>query len=370
MEHMPSAIDLFCGAGGLSLGLQRAGFQVRLAVDSDTAAAKTYAENFPTVPFSHIPIQRFSPETLLENCSLSESDCTLVAGGPPCQGFSVQRRGDRKDERNDLVKVFLDLALGVRPRFFLIENVPGFLSKHGREFYGYVRRRSIAAGYRTTARKLNAADYGIGQIRWRAFIVGERLDDCKSYFRFPEPLLRSEQYVTVRQAIADLPSPPEDGSPHPDFHNHFREGRLSSINLRRISHIPEGGGRSHLPEELQLPCHKKGNGHRHLDVYGRLAWDEPSVTLTARFDSFTRGRFGHPTEHRTITLREGARLQSFPDDFRFSGNREEVARQIGNAVPPLLGECLANAILDALTRREENRPSLEEVEPELQFPVP
>ncbi len=369
MERSPTAIDLFCGAGGLSLGIQRAGFDVRLAVDNDVVATKTYAQNFPSVAVSHSSLEGFSAETLLEKSSLQASECTLVAGGPPCQGFSIQRRGDRTDERNDLVKVFLDLALAVRPRFFLIENVLGFLSKQGREFYTYVQKRSIEAGYRNRARKLNAADYGIPQVRLRAFIVGERLDDGKSYFRFPEPLLPAEQYVTVRQAIGDLPSPPEDGSPHSDFHNHFREGNLSSINRRRISHVPEGGGREHLPEDLQLACHKKENGHRHLDVYGRLAWDQPSVTLTARFDSFTRGRFAHPTEHRTITLREGARLQSFPDDFRFLGNREEVARQIGNAVPPLLGECLAHAMLDALLRREESQPSLEELEPELQFPV-
>jgi DNA (cytosine-5)-methyltransferase 1 len=166
----------------------------------------------------------------------------------------------------------------------------------------------------------------------------------------------------VRETLAGLPSPPEDGSPHPKYFNHYREAKLAEINLRRISHIPEGGGRAHLPSDLQLPCHVNNLGHRHLDVYGRLAWEKPAVTLTARFDSFTRGRFGHPVENRSLTLREGARLQTFPDSFEFIGNREEVARQIGNAVPPILAEILTKAILDAIKRRSDKLPSLEETE--------
>src|SRR4051794_25787456 len=122
MERSPTAIDLFCGAGGLSLGIQRIGFDVRLAVDNDVAATKTYAQNFPSVVVSQCSLEHFFPETLLEKSRLQKGECVLVAGGPPCQGFSIQRRGDRKDERNDLVKVFLDLALAVRPKFFLIEN--------------------------------------------------------------------------------------------------------------------------------------------------------------------------------------------------------------------------------------------------------
>ena len=132
-----------------------------------------------------------------------------------------------------------------------------------------------------------------------------------------------------------------------EVQNHFREARLSPLNIERIKHVRQGGGREQIPERLQLDCHRKGIGHRLMDVYGRLAWNEPSVTLTARFDSFTRGRFGHPVEHRSLTIREGARIQTFPDNFVFSGNRGEQARQVGTAVPPLLAEVLGRAILTA-----------------------
>jgi len=354
-----SAIDLFCGAGGFSLGLRNAGFELRGALDNDRRAVETYVHNFGPIGFNAdattFQISDFGP---LE-------DLTVVVGGPPCQGFSIQRRGTRDDVRNRLVQVFLDMALSLRPRFFVMENVLGLVSKHGKEFQEYVEREAAAAGYHCHSSKLNAAAYGVPQVRWRALIVGERLDDSKAYFKFPTPSHPEDSFATVRDSIGDLPSPPSNGAPHQDVLNHFRESRLSPTNLARIRCIPEGGGREHLPLHLELPCHVSNRKHRHLDTYGRLAWDKPSVTITARFDSFTRGRFGHPTEDRTITLREGARLQSFPDSFKFFGNREEVARQIGNAVPPKLGTAIGLSIVNALEKRSEGA-SLTEL-PELQY---
>jgi DNA (cytosine-5)-methyltransferase 1 len=367
-EMMPtehSAIDLFCGAGGFSLGFRQAGFELLAALDNDKAARETYKFNFDLDPLG-IDAAQISGVQLLNAASVKRGECTAVIGGPPCQGFSVQRRGSRKDSRNNLVKVFLDLVLELRPRFFVIENVGGLLSRHGREFHRYVEHTSASEGYRCFVEKLNAADFGIPQVRRRVLIIGERLDEGRSYFSFPLPTHTPETYTTVRLAIGSLPPPPTDGSPHPQIWNHFREARLSPTNLMRIKHIPEGGGREHLPSELALPCHTNNKKHRHLDVYGRLAWDKPAVTLTARFDSFTRGRFGHPTEHRTITLREGARLQSFPDEFRFFGNREEIARQVGNAVPPVLARAIATSLLDAISRREQNFPT-PRYEPALQL---
>lgn len=343
-----TAIDLFCGAGGFSLGLKRAGFALLGALDNDVRAVETYAHNIGPIVFNadarKFDISLLAPDT--------QEPLTLIVGGPPCQGFSFQRRGARQDDRNSLVQVFLDMSLSLRPKFFVIENVLGLVSKHGHEFQQYVEETATAAGYFCHTAKLNAADFGVPQIRWRAFIVGERLDNSKAYFRFPDPICNEESYITVRQALCDLPSPPEDGSSHPRFWNHFRESRLSDLNRERIMHVPEGGGREDLPSHLELPCHVNNRSHRHLDTYGRLAWDKPSVTITARFDSFTRGRFGHPSEHRSLTLREGARLQSFPDTFLFFGNREEVARQIGNAVPPALAEAIGKSVLRALSHRE------------------
>ena len=345
---MLKAIDLFCGAGGLALGLRQAGFSLVASLDDDPCAAKTYRANLGT----HIietGIDKISPDHLLEFAGLRGNDCDLLAGGPPCQGFSVQRRGDDNDQRNSLVLKFIRFVEVIRPRFFLIENVRGLMSKRGRPFFEQLMSRAQMAGYRLSVSKLNAVDYGVPQERIRVFMVGQLIDNaCFVPFQFPPPSHRAENYRTVRSAIGDLPRPPDDGSPHPRFPLHYRETRLSKTNLERFRHIPEGGGRDDLPEHLQLRCHTDNPSHRHKDVYGRMWWDRPAPTLTARFDSFSRGRFGHPEDDRTITLREGARLQTFPDDFHFYGNREAVARQIGNAVPPRLAEVIGEAIADCL----------------------
>lgn len=285
--------------------------------------------------------------------------CDVLAGGPPCQGFSVQRRGDDNDLRNHLVLRYLEFVEAIQPKFFLMENVRGLMSKRGKPYFNQMLTRTQELGYVVRVAKLNAADFGVPQERIRVVMVGERSSTGRGTFGFPEPLLSQRDYRTVRATIGDLPTPPEDGSPHSKYPLHFREARLSATNLERFRHIPEGGGRDDLPAHLQLPCHVNNPAHRHKDVYGRMAWDKPAPTLTARFDSFSRGRFGHPVEHRTITLREGARLQTFPDDFHFFGSREEVARQIGNAVPPLLARVLGETILKCLvksTRRAYARP--------------
>jgi DNA (cytosine-5)-methyltransferase 1 len=343
-----TAIDLFSGAGGLSLGLRDAGFKLAASLENDAQAAKTYLKNVGP----HLivkPVEEVSVDEMASFAGLEPGECTLLAGGPPCQGFSLQRRGSREDARNALILQFIRFVEGLQPRFFLIENVAGLMSKHGQPFFREVIERTAAIGYDCSMKKLNAVNYGVPQVRIRSFLVGERLEIGQPpRFRFPAPNPDELGRLTARDAIGDLPSPPEDGSPHPDIPNHYREARLSPVNLERIRHIPPGGGREHLPPHLQLPCHQNNPTHRHLDVYGRLAWDKPSGTITARFDSFTRGRFGHPEEHRSLTIREGARLQTFPDSFVFFGSREETARQIGNAVPPRLAKRLGEAFISAV----------------------
>lgn len=350
------AIDIFCGAGGLSLGLRAAGFDIVAALDYDAAAANTYRANIG----EHLvesSIDDVGPGALLAVAGMAPGDCDLLAGGPPCQGFSVQRRGDDEDLRNHLILRYLAFIEAIRPKFFIMENVRGLMSKRGKPYFNRMLERTHELGYVVRVAKLNAAHFGVPQERIRVFMVGERCAAGDGSFAFPEPLFEARNYRTVRGTISDLPTPPEDGSPHPEYPLHFREGRLSKTNLERFSHIPEGGGRDDLPPHLQLPCHINNPTHRHKDVYGRMAWDSPAPTLTARFDSFSRGRFGHPVEHRTITLREGARLQTFPDDFHFFGNREEVARQIGNAVPPLLARVLGEVILECLAGRKRWLPA-------------
>lgn len=224
------------------------------------------------------------------------------------------------------------------------------MSKRGRPFLDKLIEEVTNLGYLARLEKLDAVDFGVPQRRTRVILVGQRLDIGLRPFAFPKPTHQPGHYRTVRDAIGDLPSPPIDGKPHPIVANHSREARLSALNVERLKHIPPGGGRLDLPEHLQLPCHVNNPTHRHVDVYGRLEWNKPSGTITARFDSFTRGRFAHPIEHRSLTLREGARLQTFPDDFVFQGNRGEIARQIGNAVPVELATALGKAVLSHLLK--------------------
>lgn len=334
-------VDAFCGAGGLSFGFETAGWKTELAFDQDQVAVDTFNKN-------HVgrAIVLDASETtgldLLQLTGMAPGECDLLAGGPPCQGFSLQRRGTRQDVRNALVLRYIDWIKELQPKAFVLENVHAIRSIRGSHLLNEICAFAEGAGYATHLATLDAVHYGVAQVRRRAFLVGVSADRP---FKWPTYARRP---TTVRDAIGDLPSPPMDGRPHPSVPNHYREGRLSAINLERIRYVPEGGGRENLPKHLQLRCHQ--NGHRHLDTYGRMSWDKPSPTITARFDSFTRGRFGHPTEDRSITLREGARLQGFPDAFVFLGNREEGARMIGNAVPPPLASRLAAAIRKALVR--------------------
>ena len=342
-----NAIDLFCGAGGLSLGLQKAGFRVRGAVDGWEVAAKTYRTNF-THPCLHTDIRQLPADELLHVLGVQPGTIDLIAGGPPCQGFSIQRIGGDEDDRNDLIFEYGRIVREIRPRMFLMENVPGLLGKRGRQAVESFTRLMRAAGYGLTHTIINAAGYGVPQMRRRVFFIGWLQRELPP-FHFPSPPLTPDGYRTVRNALDGLPAVPSDFSPPPNDPLH-RRMRMSEMNQERLRLIPPGGGFESLPPEMRVNCHKEGAariGHRY--VYGRLALDEPAGTITARFDSFTRGKFAHPVEHRNITLREGARLQTFPDDFRFQGSsQEEIAALIGNAVPPLLAESLGRAIANHL----------------------
>lgn len=344
MAELP-LVDLFCGAGGLSLGLSAAGFTPVFASDWDGHACDTYGFNLGT----HVlkaDVARVTSGRILEATGLKSGDVCLVAGGPPCQGFSVQRRGKRDDPRNGLVLSFARLALDLKPQLILMENVAAFLGVRGSDERSELYELLEKAGYEARSKVLNAADYGVPQIRRRAFVVAWDRSRVPG-FSLPAPTCEPSGWRTVRNAIDDLPEPPEDYSEHPEYPNH-RRVHTSAINLTRISHVPEGGGRANIPADLQLRCHREDNGHRHLDVYGRMRWDKPAPTITAMFDNFTRGRFAHPSANRSITGREGARLQSYPDTFRFLGPKKDVARQIGNSVPPLLAAELGKALRQAL----------------------
>ncbi|MFI2649657.1 DNA cytosine methyltransferase [Micromonospora fulviviridis] len=341
------AIDLFSGAGGMSLGLAKAGFSVRAAVDNWAPAVRSYRANF-SHPIYELNVAELTADRLADMSGVSVGGLDLLAGGPPCQGFSIQRIGADLDTRNDLVLEFARLVSEFQPRMFLMENVPGLLGRRGAHTLTRFGQMLSAAEYEWTVDRVDAVDYGVPQSRRRVLVIGWRSDERP--FALPKP--RGEQ-VTVRQAFADLPKPAPPGAPDPADPLHVTS-RLSPINAERLRHIPPGGGFMDLPLELRVNCHRNGAdaiGHR--AVYGRLHPDKPAGVITARFDSFTRGRFAHPLEDRNITLREGARLQSFPDDFVFLGNREEVAAQIGNAVPPTVARSVGAAIIEHLSGRTE-----------------
>lgn len=344
-----TCIDSFCGAGGLGLGLIRAGFEILLSFDIDKKCIGTLEMN--SRYFSHKAEQLDIADALnsevLRKCGIQRGELFLLAGGPPCQGFSVQRIGRDQDNRNDLVLKYLKLIDELYPKYFLMENVSGLGGKRGRSYLSQLLEEAESIGYTTHVKLLDAQNYGVPQRRHRYIIVGERIDLGRNY-QYP---LESFHKITVRDTIEYLPEPPVDGSEHPE-HPFHRRDKLSELNLRRLSVLKEGQGRDYLPVELLADCHKTASSKiGHGSVYGRMSWDDVAPTITARFDSFTRGQFGHPSQNRSISLLEGALLQTFPADFQFCGNKVDIARQIGNAVPPKLAEAVGKSIIEAYQRR-------------------
>lgn len=325
----------------MALGFAKAGFDTLYAFDNDPACINTYVSNLGSHAFVRDATQ-VSKKTIEKDLGVKLPEIDVVSGGPPCQGFSVQRRGNDNDPRNTLVLEYIRIVFEIMPKFFIMENVGGLLSRRGSSFLAEIERKCLDHNYRLHIAKLNAFEYGVPQARKRVILVGESADN-KIPFTYPKSNReKSDAPISVKDAIYDLMNKNENDVP-----NH-KADNLSEINLKRIRSLKAGQSRDSLPEELQLNCHKNNTTHRHLDVYGRMSWDQPSPTITARFDSFSRGRFGHPELDRSITLREGARLQTFPDSFTFFGTKVEVAKQIGNAVPPTLAYALGVQIMKCL----------------------
>jgi DNA (cytosine-5)-methyltransferase 1 len=346
-----TAVDCFSGAGGLSLGLQWAGFEILLSFDNDGKCIETQKSNpkYLNHPAVRVSVEEMLSGELLRRINLGRGELFLLAGGPPCQGFSIQRIGEDEDIRNDLVMKFIDLIDEVYPQYFLMENVPGITGKRGKKILDEALNKVAGLGYWVHKQIIDAKDFQIPQRRRRLVIVGERNHGEFPTFQFPTP--EKLPLVTVKDTIGNLPPPPADGSDHPHLIHHRRD-RLSETNKKRLQALKPGQGRDFLPYDLLVTAHKVSSsiiGHR--NVYGRMRWDDVAPTITARFDSFTRGQFGHPEQVRTITLREGALLQTFPIDFVFDGNKVDIARQIGNAIPPKLGKTLGLQIIESYKKK-------------------
>lgn len=338
--------DLFCGAGGLTCGMRRAGVTVRLGIDSDVRFQRTYEFN-NAARYRRADMSDVSGVEMLKALNLREDDSFMLAACPPCQPFSRQnKRGvlrGHRDERSDLLddvrRILRELPR--KPDYLFMENVPGI--SHARD--SALRRfEQLLYDLKYTAASgvVDAADFGVPQHR-RRFILLAKLGI--SFVSLPTPTHgpgRMFDYNTV-EVIKGYPSLAA-GEKCDDPPNH-QARQLEEINLNRIRQIPkDGGSRRDLPGVLALECHKKSSGHH--DVYGRLAWQKPAPTITTKCVSLSNGRFGHPDQDRALTVREAARLQTFPDDYRFFGTGiDSEAKQVGNAVPVLLAEVFTRHLL-------------------------
>lgn len=337
-------IEGFCGPGGMSLGLTRAGFEIAKAFDIDLPSVQTHNRNLG----NHAIVadaKCVNGAGLLDGIGLKRGELDLFAGGPPCQGFSKQKRGAHLgDTRNDLVNEYIRIVEELYPRFFFFENVAIFGQKRGKDYISLMHEKFT--DYEISHRFVNSANFGLAQSRDRFLLVGRRRDVCGAFF-FPGTIIK--KFTTVGEALKGLPEPPCDYTTHSKFPNH-QQAKVTDINIKRFSYVPQGGGWRDIPKDYQLPCHQRVDTEKGgwPDVFGRLEWNGLCPTITGGFDSFTRGRYGHPLKDRPLTPREAARIQGFPDEHVFEGNRGDVRSQIGNAVPPPVAFGVGSYIIKAL----------------------
>lgn len=323
----PRALDLFCGCGGLTRGLRDAGFEVIGAIDNDAYALEAYRANHRNVRVWQSDIRRISVSRLMQELKLKKGQLELLAGCPPCQGFSTIRtmNGGRRiaDVRNDLLFEYLRFVRVLRPRTLMLENVPGLAAD--RRFARFISELK-SFDYNVEFKVVDAANYGVPQRRRRLIMLAAQRG---GKITFPDAC---PVRMTVRDAIGKLPRPGRSGDPLHDFPE-----RRSEKVLKLIAKIPkDGGSRSELPAAMRLACHESFSGFS--DVYGRMAWDDVAPTITSGCHNPSKGRFLHPTRNRAVTLREAALLQGFPKDYKFPKEvkKERVALMIGNALPPPL----------------------------------
>lgn len=337
---MIQVFDFFSGCGGTSCGFKQAGLDIVLGLDFDADAAQTYRRNFPDAAYLQTDI-RLLDTSALAPWLANRQGPVLFCGCAPCQPFSKQNRQRvDSDPRKNLLSEFARFIQAWMPEYVFIENVPRMQRLKGEDGPLPAFTALLAQlGYAYHVQVLPALWFGVPQTRERLVLLASRI----GAIRLPQASHGpgKQPYSTVRDWIGEL-APLAAGQTDPCDADH-RAAILSPLNLQRIAATPEGGGREHWSPDLLLDCHKEHKGH--TDVYGRLAWNKPAAGLTTRCISYSNGRFGHPQQDRAISVREAACLQTFPASFMFSGTLNSRAKQIGNAVPPLMAQRIGDVLI-------------------------
>lgn len=359
-EETMNAIDLFAGCGGLSKGFMDAGFDILVGVDNDQAALNTFAKNHNGAIAMNADLSKQETFDEIKKIAGNRSIDVIIAG-PPCQGFSLTGSRNFDDKRNKLYLAVIEMVKQYQPKGFIIENVPGMATLYDGQIKNEILKRFKKLGYNIECQILCAADYGVPQLRRRLIFMGIRKDigtPC-----FPKPKFQPSQYITCREAISDLPSRESELGDEEDkyvtepltiyqrlmrgdakiLYNHVATNHTQMVK-DTIALVPEGGNYKDLPPGW-------GESRKFNEAWTRYDGDKPSKTI----DTGHRNHF-HYKYNRVPTIRENARLQSFPDDFVFTGTRTQQNRQVGNAVPPLLGQALAEVMLKIITEKNnENK---------------
>lgn len=360
------AIDLFCGAGGLSEGFRQAGFEILLGQDNDAAAGATFSSTNPQANFIGGPIQNVTCSDLLKAAGLKRGEVDVLIGGPPCQGYSVynHQRGE-SDPRAGLFREYLRIVEGLQPKWLVMENVTGITSIANGGVVREIEEAMDKLGYRVEMRILKAEEFGVPQERRRVFFIATNTDK-PILFPVPSHGPGLSKFITVWDAISDLP-PLQNGEksdqlpyaskPRNEFQLSLRGDiakvfnhaapKLAPVNEERMRHIPPGGSWRDIPIALLPKGMLKAKRSDHTKRYGRPRKSDLACTILTKCDVHW-GAYIHPVQNRSMSVREAARLQSFPDYFVFQGSRTEQYVQVGNAVPPLLGKNVAEAVIAAM----------------------
>ncbi len=392
MNNQLTSIDLFCGSGGITEGFGQSGFSCVFANDLDADAIRTFKLNHPAPEANSSNIEALDPQQIRRSLGLNKGELDCVAGGPPCQGFSINAPGRFLDDpRNALFRHFVEFVREFEPKTIFFENVPGLVSFEDGFILGQIAYAFTSLGYNVRAKILLAAHYGVPQERWRLIMLAAHPGISPE---FPEPRFYATgranftggreltfslteidraflaPMVTVHQAIGDLPRLAAgegqeysvyDVPPHSVYSRRMRadasvlshhvSANIASINLERVRHIPPGGSWRDIPFDLLPAGMKKARRSDHTKRYGRLKADGLAGTVMTKMDPHWGPAF-HYSQDRTLTVREAARLQSFSDSYRFYGSRISQYRQVGNAVPPFLAAAVAGSLRRAITGNE------------------